>query len=246
MLDLYEYVMMFGSMNMTLIGFQFYSYATGEGNSVTTRIDNLQILTDPTGDPGFEVNWYSSASTPFAGWFAWTGETGVISRTSDAHSGLTACNLTVEENDNAGVRRPINVHLDSSLFTNFSWRLDEITDTGAGWAYLELSFNNTHFVTYRLGHSSQYSLPSNSSNNIHILVDNFNQTGVWNNLVRNITHDVTSEFGQSNWILTRLVVNTFAGAGGRTSLICDDMDFKDGASPVFSSVSVITDPILST
>ncbi len=245
-IDLYDYVMMFGTPNMTLYRMEFYCYATDVGAAVITRIDDFQILTDPTGDPGFEVQWFSSAETPFAGWYMWNGETGVISRTSDAHSGLVACNLTVVENDYAGVRRPINLQIDSSLLTDFWWRLDDVTNAGFGWAYLELSFNNSYYVNYRLGHSGLYSIPANTSNYVHVLADNFNQTGVWNNLVRNITYDVTEAFGQSNWILTRMIINEYAGPGGRTSLICDDMNFKDGTAPAFTSVSVITDPITSS
>ncbi len=245
-IDLYDCVMMFGSPNMTFYRMQFYNYATDIGASITTRIDDFQILTDPTGDPGFEVQWFSSAETPFAGWYMWNGETGVISRTSDTHSGLVACNLTVQENDYAGVRRPIKLQIDPSLLTDFWWRLDEITNAGSGWAYLELSFNTTYFVNYRLGHSGLYSIPANTSNYVHILADDFNQTGVWNNLVRNITYDVTEAFGQSNWILTRMIINEYAGPGGRTSLICDDMNFKDGVPPDFASVSVITNPITSS
>jgi hypothetical protein len=245
-IDVYDYVMMFGSTNMTLYRIEFYTYASEIGGSTTTKIDNLQILTDPTGDPGFEIQWYTSSQTPFAGWYMWNGETGVINRTSDAHSGLIACNLTVQDNDYAGIRRPINLQIDPSLLTDFWWRIDEITNAGVGWAYLELSFNNTYFVTYRLAHSGLYSIPSNTSNVVQLLVDNFNQTGIWNNLVRNITNDVVGAFGQSNWILTRLVVNEYAGPGGRTSLICDDMNFKDGTPPEFTSVTVITNPTLST
>ena len=237
-LDLYEYMTAVGLQDVALYYLMIYVRNNRLGASVTLLVDNLQFITYPTGDPGFEEDWYDSAMTPFAGWPQWLGETGVISRSTDAFIGTYACNLTVENSDSAGVSRYLYHYLNPSDLTNFSWRLDEIGDIYS-YAHIEIEFSNGNSLIYVLGAGSSYA-PNNSSNLHRILPSGYNEVGTWNHLVVNLTAHVTEAFGYwSGVYINRIKLITFASPGQRVSILYDDMQFIDGAPPVVDLVSFL-------
>ena len=138
----------------------------------------------------------------------------MIRRTTDSLLGTYACNLTVTGSDSAGIYRNTYIPMHPSDLTNFSWRL---IDMGVSISHvdIEFQFGATHSLNYILGSGTVYS-PLNSTNFKYILVDSFNTTGSWNQLVVNITADVENAFGPSvEPIVTRVILDTLSGVGER-------------------------------
>ncbi|MHA1485196.1 MAG: hypothetical protein ACTSPR_07760, partial [Candidatus Thorarchaeota archaeon] len=242
-LDMYDYISEFGSAVGVISSLRFNVYAPTGGGQMHFQADDFQIHTYPTGDPGFEQVWYESSSIPFAGWQRWNGDADVIKRTTDSFSGTNACNLTpyTDSNDNAGVFRQMNYEIGPDDFLDLYWRLDEINNVGTSYAYARIALGSGEYLFYVFGSASSYTM-TNSSSTGFIVVDNYNTTGVWHNLHRNVTSDVEEIFAFSeDLIIVSVVLDVHSDYvspdESRVSLIVDDVHFTDGAPPVIDAVN---------
>lgn len=246
-IDLWDYTQLAGFSNVSIEVMQFYFYNAAPYGYLEVLIDDFQLVTYPTGDPGFELDWYESAATPFVAWNGEIGGTGEVTRTSDSLSGMYACNITADDAQTDGVYRASYVDLDSDLLTDFWWRLDEVSNIGASGAWIQLEFYGTsgfYYIRYILGISSIWN-PTNISTHKYVLADSFNQTGTWNLLTRNITADFENVFSTSHvgWSISGIKAFVSSGPGVRTSLIVDDFHFTDGQPPTIDSVTVESTPV---
>ncbi|MGY5877116.1 MAG: Ig-like domain-containing protein, partial [Candidatus Thorarchaeota archaeon] len=128
-------------------------------------------------------------------------------------------------------------------FTNFSWRLDEMGSTTA-YADIELRFYGDNYISYILGGHPGYS-PTNTSNYKYVYVDDYNVLDTWLHMVVNITADYEEIYGPSpDLIINRIVIDSYAVAGDRVSVLVDEMHFADGGDPVIDSVDFLpADPM---
>jgi len=241
-LDMYDYISEFGSTVGTITEFQFYVHATNAGSQVTLLVDDFLIMTSPTGDPGFELDWYESSNTPFAGWFRASGDINSIKRTTDSFTGTYACNLTPRNTASnlAAVTRSTFVDVSPDDYLDLWWRLDAMNDVSSSYAYASLTFESGKMLFYLLGSSSGYS-PSNTTTVGFINVNGFNTTGVWTNLHRNITRDAEEVFALSeDWQISSVAAYARYDHSviyeSRVSLIVDDFIITDGRPPVITAV----------
>ncbi|MFW9815226.1 MAG: Ig-like domain-containing protein [Candidatus Thorarchaeota archaeon] len=204
-----------------------------DATQVELLVDDFNIITYPTLDPGFEEDWRDS-SYQLTSWQMWSGELGVVSRTTDSHSGVYALNLTIQNNDGAGVAMT-NVHLkiDPDLFTDFWWRLDNFTAIN-GYAYIQFYIEGGYSLRYYFAHAT--SLPSNSSYSVYYALDDMNTVGSWFNLRRNLVDDLNTAFGDHQWNVTQYVIDAYAGSSSKISIIFDEIHFRDGGLPVVLNV----------
>ncbi|MHA2041481.1 MAG: hypothetical protein ACW975_06405 [Candidatus Thorarchaeota archaeon] len=237
--DLYSYMSSVGYIaNLSLYHMQFYVVNSAPGASVSLLVDDFNIITYPTGDPGFEEDWFMDSNTPFAGWPYWNGETGVISRTLDSLEGTYACNLTVENSDSAGIWRRTELPVYPSDLTNFSWRID---DMGVLSSHVDIKFrfSDDTYLYYTLGSGILHN-PSNSSSAHYIRPSAFNTTGVWNTLYANLTHDAEEAFGPgADTTIIEYTIDTYATFGERVSVMFDELHFIDSGPPVVDSVDFL-------
>lgn len=237
--DLYSYMSSVGYIaNLSLYYMQFYVSNSAPGASMFLLVDDFNIITYPTGDPGFEEDWFMDSSTPFAGWINWNGETGVISRTLDSLEGTYACNLTVEDSDSAGIWRRTEFPVYPSDLTNFSWRID---DMGVLSSHVDIMFrfSDDTYLYYTLGSGVLHN-PSNSSSAHYIRPSAFNVTGVWNTFHANLTHDAEEAFGPgADTTVIQYNIDTYASSGERVSVLFDELHFIDFGPPVVDSVDFL-------
>lgn len=229
-----------GWMNLTVYSFRF-TMAVGlrANSSVQLLIDDFQVRTYATGDPGFEIDLWDSYSPPMGTWAIWSGVPSYISRSTDSHSGMYACNLTVANGVSAGVfRGDFETTIDPSMYTNFWWRTDTLSSGSSSFAYarFRLQFNSSYEIYYYLARTQSYS-PSNSSNNVHIFLDAINTTGVWVNTYRNLTADLEESFGAGEYSLNRFVIEVNAESGESLSVLFDDLGLGDASPPEIAFIS---------
>ena len=239
-LDLYQYLSVFGNLTGTID--QFYMYVPNTGSQFSLLVDDFRVVASVTGDPGFEQDWYDDGTTPFAGWNIYGGYTVTQSRVTDAFAGNYACNITPYTNfDNSGgVVRPMSFEVSPDDFLNAWWRLDSITDADSSFANIRLELDGGYSLNYLLGRGGNFG-SANSSLNRYFDVANFNTTGVWTNLSRNITADAEEGLGISgNPIINNVVIRVRSGfvapEGSLITLIVDNIMITDGAPPVVESV----------
>ncbi len=106
------------------------------------------------------------------------------------------------------------LEMDSSVFTDFYWKLDSSPYASSTYVVVRLSFQGGYEVNYVLANvGGSY---SNSSWQATYYASGLNQTGVWNRLYRNLTLDFTSVFGTpvSSWNLTQCVLDAYGGSSG--------------------------------
>jgi len=240
-LDMYDYISQFGSTVGTIIEFQFYVYASEIAAQVSLLIDDFHIISSATGDPSFELDWYSSYFTPFAAWFGSAGNTSSIQRTIDSFSGTYACNLTplTTESNLALITHPTFVDVGPDDYLDFYWRLDAMNDASTSRAFVMLYFESGKRLGYLLGASASYN-PINTTDVGFIIVEDYNITGKWYNLHRNITHDAEQILGSEDWQISDIGVFVYydytTSYESSVSLIIDDIIITDGAAPSIGSI----------
>jgi len=205
-------------------------------SKVTLLIDNYQITTYPMGDPSFEQDWYWSSDNPLVSWSE-NKDDNYVHLTSEAHTGDHALNLSAY-NSVGYVTTYRNCYLPVTydMFTDYWWKIDAVDDQDSLVAF-EISFNDYYVMTYILGSSSDI-LPSNNSAFGYYYADNYNKTGEWFNLVRNIYDDASALFGVNDYRITRLTQYCFAsGSGIVTKALFDDLHYVlDASEPEVSNV----------
>lgn len=239
-IDLYEIANEIGTYNLAISELQIEASQGVSYASLELLVDNLQMKTYPMGNPTFEATDQSGTYDPFPAWVRPSHE-GEVTQSSVAHSGLYSANITVEDAYDGIYRFDLDFEFDTDLFLDFWWRLEDIQDAGESYALVYFEFQTSlglRFIRYLLGSSSIFS-PTNDTSTKYIEVDGFNQTGTWNLLSRNVTADIEAAFSESpvGWKVYQISFLAEAGGGMRTSLLLDDLHFKDMKPPSVDSVS---------
>ncbi|MFW9840316.1 MAG: Ig-like domain-containing protein, partial [Candidatus Thorarchaeota archaeon] len=238
--DLYDAASQIGLGTLPLTQLSFYVYEAQPSSTVELLIDNFNILSYPANDPTFEFENAPTFDPPFLGWSRYYYTPAEITSTSDSHSGSSACNITAVGQEDGIYRESLYVDFDSKLATDFWWRLDHIDATGIAGIYVQLQFFDTtqfYYIRYMLGKSATYPT-TNSSSIKHVLTENINQIGTWNNLARNITYDFESSFSTSSdsWHISGISIYVYTAPGLKLSCLFDDLQFIDTELPVVDSV----------
>jgi hypothetical protein len=245
-IDLYDICIDYNLTNIAFTGdgFQSNSYGVVDAKA-ELLLDNLILTNYPTADPSFEEDWESTVSNPIPSWYDNRNDP-YISSTTDAKSGDIAANLTSYGSiGSTRLYRYMYLNADPSLFTDFWWRLDRIDSYDYNYAWINIETDEGKEIYYILGGSEIFSSSqTNSSNDYYFFVENFNQTGVWFNLVRNIAVDFEAAFGIGNWNITRIELESYSwGVSSVTSLIMDDVHFvQDTTGPNLISLIMLNDP----
>ncbi|MFW9869132.1 MAG: Ig-like domain-containing protein [Candidatus Thorarchaeota archaeon] len=238
--DLCDAVSQLGFGNLPLTELSFYVYEGQSGSTVELLIDNFNILSSPANDPTFEFENTPLFDPPFLGWSRYFYAPGVVTSTPDSHSGSSACNLTAVGQEDGIYRESIYTEFDNKLATDFWWRLDHIDTSGIAGTYIQFQFSDTtqfYYIRYMLGKSATYPT-SNTTSLKHVLAENINQIGTWNNLARNITDDFESCFSTSSdsWYLSGISLYVVTVPGLKLTCLFDDLQFIDTEPPVVDSV----------
>ena len=239
--DLYDITNALNLHNLSITNVAFYAYESVVGASVELLVDNFQMMTYPASDPTFEYDNIPGAPEPFLGWARYLYTSGAVTKSSDAHSGTTACNLTTAGTEEGLYRGALYVEFDGKLRTDFWWKLNHVDAEGSSMVWIDLEFFNTtqfNHILYFIGKSASYN-PSNSSTYKYLQADGFNQTRVWTNFARNLTADFENAFSipSDGWILSGIMFYASAQPGYKTSCLFDDIQFMDTAPPVISDVA---------
>ena len=237
--DLYDAVSQIGLGNLPLTQLSFYVYEAQPSSTVELLIDNFNILSYPANDPTFEFENAPTFDPPFLGWSR-LYYTPAVTSTPDSHSGSSACNITAVGQEDGIYRDSIYTEFDNKLATDFWWRLDQIDMSGLAGTYIQFKFFDTaqyYYIRYMLGKSTSFPI-TNSTSIKHVLAENINQIGTWNNLARNITDDFESSFSISSdsWHISGISIYVYTAPGLKLSCLFDDLQFIDTEPPVVDSV----------
>ncbi|MHA1929825.1 MAG: Ig-like domain-containing protein [Candidatus Thorarchaeota archaeon] len=239
--DLYDVFQERNLSNITVDGLSFSTQVGSSANSsVILLLDDFQLHTYPTSDPGFEQDWYYETYQPLTGWRDSGSTAPYLDRTDDSHSGDWAANMTLDGNRNSAIYNSFFLPVYNDLYTDFWWRLDYVNNNaGSCINYIQLGFDGGYDLNYVLG-SGNYAV-GNTTYNGYILIDEFNSTGSWNNLIRNVLSDTVAVFGNNQWNLTEVRCYSYTSGDNSISTIFDDMHFvQDTHAPVITSVSQVT------
>lgn len=243
-LDLYELSVLEDMLEMPITTVGFRVNAGNEENSTTQLlIDDFDLTTYPTGDPSFELDYDWHTNDPVIGWNN-EGNHQYTNITSNAHSGNYAANVSsYNSHGSSQVYRSMYLPIESNLYTDFWWKLDQITSHTNNYATVELELNDTYDLYYLLGASASLTF-TNSSYNAYFKVDNYNSTGTWYNLIRNIASDAFVAFAKENLIITDITLRSYSNSvGGKVITLFDDIHFvRDTTPPVITSVQLQNSP----
>ena len=243
-LDLYELSVIENILEIPIRQVEFYLYSGNQQNATTQLlVDNFDLTTYPTGDPSFEMDFAWNQNDPVIAWDN-SGNHLYTNITSDAHTGNYAANITSHNSYGISqVSRNLYLPIDNNLYADFWWKLEHITDTDGDYSEIYFVLNGSYTLHYLLGKSSITYL-GNSSNNVFFTVENYNTTGTWYNLVRDIAADAQAAFTRSDWVLTDIQLASYCyAAGGKVITLFDDIHFaRDTTPPAINSVTVLNTP----
>ncbi|MHA1126575.1 MAG: hypothetical protein ACTSO7_11750 [Candidatus Heimdallarchaeota archaeon] len=242
-IDFYDLMNELNYTNLVAYYVTFYMDISGvEDLTVQLLVDDFQINTYPAGDPGFEYGDYQF-SDPIRLWET-VDDPYYANITTDAHSGIYAANLSSYIGiTQSYARRSTFLPVVNNLYTDFWWRLDKITDNDGDFTYsaIKLEVDGSRDIYYMLASNDDF-MVSNSSNVCYYFVDNFNQTGTWYNIFRNLTEDVSEAFGPGNWNITHIWNMAYAGGTSEITVILDDLHFvTDVTGPILTNLN--QDPV---
>jgi len=248
--DLYDLLSEFSFLGTHLVEIRFEFTNSYSNAEMEILVDDFKMMTYPAADPGFEYDNYPGAVSPHLGWRGSGSTYDVFSKTTDAHSGNYANNMTTFDGEDAIIWREfLYIEFDSGLFTDFWWRLDDVTAglSGYSMSYIEISFSTpagNRYIRYMLA-NNEYWTPTDIANYKYIYADGFNTTGIWTRMYRNITADIISKFTTTptDWIINGIRFQMSSEAGMRTSLIFDDINFIDANPPTVDTVTYDSTPM---
>ena len=231
-IDLFYYLEECNITNMPIVGSGFQIYAGNiQGATTVFLIDNFNAIADPVGDPSFEEDWYFSSSNSIPSWMQ-NSDYPYVSLSSDAHLGEHAANLSSYDSyGTVSIYRNTHINIANNLFSDFWWKLEAIDLTSYSFTHAELEIDNGNKIYYIFGSSPGYSA-TNTSNNYYYFIENHNELGTWNNLVRNIAEDINLAFGNNNWNITLVRFEIYGSGIELNSLLLDDVHFvRDSIGP---------------
>ncbi|NHJ85806.1 MAG: hypothetical protein FK734_10110 [Asgard group archaeon] len=212
-------------------------------HKVELLLDDFKIISYPNGDPSFEEDWGWTGANPIV---SWEGDSSHLytNLTADAHTGTNAANLTAYLGPRtAVVGRPMYYQIPENLYTDFWWRLDAMPTGTIAYANYQFTFEGGYNLYYIIGSNENYN-PSNTSNAAFYYVDEYNTTGIWNNLVRNIYDDMNAIFGPGGWVMNYFQMRVYVSSSDQiASAIFDDCYFVlDTTPPEIHFVSLENNP----
>ncbi|MHA1213449.1 MAG: hypothetical protein ACTSSH_13445, partial [Candidatus Heimdallarchaeota archaeon] len=142
--DLFQQESISGA-SVTYVGFE----------TVNLLVDDFIEKTYPTGDPSFEFDYGWTSTNPLPSWVN-TGSDLYTNITTDAHTGNYAANLTIDAAGSALAYRPTNLEVDTNLYTDFWWKLNDMSDAGTSYAMYYLQLNDFYYIYYVLGAASGF------------------------------------------------------------------------------------------
>ncbi|MHA1354630.1 MAG: Ig-like domain-containing protein, partial [Candidatus Heimdallarchaeota archaeon] len=239
-IDYFDLLTSIGLSNLTTTAIQFTAYSEGADAKVQLLVDELSLLVYPLSDPSFENNWEWQSNDPLLAWVTNYNDD-YVNRTSDAFSGNYAANVTSYGGVEAYCQRNMFLPVDDNQFLDFRWKLDKITNTGTGSAYSHIAMQidgGARSVYYVLGRTDTATY-TNNSGRVCFYVENMNTTGSWLNLYRNLSEDIIDVFGDNNWNITTIQLNSQADGTTVVSTIFDDLHFvEDNAGPTITSPTI--------
>jgi hypothetical protein len=238
-LDIYDYLQLENLQN--LIPDYFYwrvNCGPVSDSYVTLLVDDFSIVADPMGDPSFEQDDYWHSLDPLNSWESSTHM--YVNRTTDAHTGTYAANATAHSGvGGASLYRYAYISVDENLYTDFWWRLDELSGASTAYSYIYFRLDDSKYIYYVLG-LNDATVFTNTSDYVYYAVEGQNQTGIWTNLFRNVQDDVFTAFGADNWNITLVWLSTYAIGASKASAIFDDIYFvRDVTGPEISDLAQI-------
>ena len=230
-IDLHALFQEYNVSSLVITDYEFEVDISANANSSSNLLlDKFRLLNYPTLDPGFEQFRTWSPSDPVPTWWQTNAGYPYINRTSFAHSGNWAANITSYGGVPAGLDRGQYVSIDGSIYTDFWYQVKSTTSASESVAYIELYFDSGVWIYYLLAATSIYPA-TNSSDSVYYYVDGFNQTGTWRNLVRNVKADLEAAFAPTSWVLDTVEMVCYGAVGGTVSVIFDDMNFVVDTHP---------------
>lgn len=237
-IDLYQVEQEWGMSNVSAAEFGFWVQRGWQsGASVQLLLDDFAIVTYPTGDPGFEQDWYTDYSNPITGWQTSSGYSGPISYSSDAHSGDNSLQLHSDTGYSMSVVRWTSVPVTRGLYTDFWWKLDSAPSPGS-YSSIRMRFEPQSYVQYVIADTSTGSY--NDSTTACYYVDNWGENGTWFGISRNVYDDLAAVVGEGSYRLYAVDLMTSAWSGGQITVLMDDINFAlDVEAPQISSVILV-------
>ncbi|NHJ85582.1 MAG: hypothetical protein FK734_08980 [Asgard group archaeon] len=225
--DLYELYNTFKIPDVVpnYVGFYTDLYNTPDVN-VQLLVDEFKITTYPAGDASFENNIVESLTDPLNLWVNSANDQ-YINITSDAFDGDYAANLTSYIGaTNINCYKNTFFQITSNVYTDFYWRLDEITNIGSlAYSEIRLELDSSYFIHYILGNNSFFSY-TNSSSHYYYFVEGHDEIGTWNNLFRDVSNDITIAFGEDDYNITQIYLSSYATGTEVVSTIFDHIHFS--------------------
>ncbi len=239
-LDVYDILNELKFTDMTIGEVTFQVQVGNYANSTCTLlVDNYKWMSYPARDAGFEQDHYYP-STPLTGWYTYGSGMPFLDQTTDSHTGNFAANITLYGGSTrtSGVSSVTSLDVESGLFTDFWWRLDQFSGTGSYvTAVLELDYG-AKYIHYILA-GPVTPVFTNGSSDGFINVNNYTKTGEWFNLVRDISGDFEALFGDSDYTITSIQLYGHIQAGESLSVVLDDIHFvRDTHAPLLTQHSV--------
>jgi hypothetical protein len=224
--DTYEIVSSFGVTDVVPYYVGFYIENNWIDDNVNQLlIDDFRVTTYPAGDASFEGNIIDTTADPFNFWNDPYSHI-YANITSDAYHGNYAANLTAHSGaNNIYISKTTFMPVVDNLYTDFYWRLDQITDTGStSMSYIRLEVDDSYYIHYILANNSNFS-PTNDSNDCYYFVENHNQIGSWNNVFRNLNNDITAYYGAGDHNITQIYLSSYASGTDEIITIFDHIHF---------------------
>ncbi|MHA1186516.1 MAG: hypothetical protein ACTSSK_06510, partial [Candidatus Heimdallarchaeota archaeon] len=229
-LDFYTLLSDFNLTNLIpdYIGYYMEGGNTDDDCVMQLLMDDFQVKTYPAGDPGFEADFGYNPSDPIRLWET-PNDPNYVNITTDAYTGNYAANLTAYTGlTNAYVYRETFLPLTNNLYFDCYWRLDKITSVGLAYSSIMFKISDEKYMHYILGSNENLGMYSNTSNYWYYYVENYNQTGTWYNLFRDIHEDVMQAFGAgyaNGGYISDIEIKNYAQSSAVTSTVFDDIHF---------------------
>lgn len=232
-----------GASTGALYQISFYCGAGyGVGSKTVLLLDDVRYYDYPTGDPGFEQGWIDDINYPNYVLPAYYSTAyPVVNRTDDAFAGNHAAKVAVASGSAyATIDRGTYVPFSQDLFFSLQWKMDSRgTYPSAYYSLAYLVFDHgSRYIRYALAYGNTGF--GNSSTNVQYLVSDFNQTGSWYHLLRNVTEDYSNAFGDANWNLTEVYFESYCDSADPHVILFDNVGFVDGTPPDIDSTQLVT------
>ena len=149
------------------------------GSRVTLLLDDLELISYPTGDPGLEID-LGFSDNPLTSWYV---NSPYVNKTGFSHNGEKAINITTKDNVMISANRYLFFQVKPTYYYSFWWYVDSLPQTSSSSVMIRFNDEENHQVSYILGGGNNY---VNDSYNVYYSVKAYNTTNSWVQTIRNI------------------------------------------------------------